>query len=185
MRTLLGICFLTVVGSSVVLGQSGFVPAKWLGTWALSLSESKLGQLWGPGVPEGGLTFSGQTLKLAVTPGRLKVVGETFTAEFGSLHDESDVNLDGTETVIAPGARISFVRIDDTTFDLIVKMNNQDVGNHVGENRFVFSADGKTLTETKVHTEREVVAERTDQTKGAIIRASTTVFVFHRIPETN
>jgi len=185
MRPLLGICFLTLVGSSVVLGQSDSVPAKWTGTWALSLSESKLGQLWGPGVPEGGLTFTGQILKLAVIAGHLTVVGETVTAELGSLHDESDVNLDGTETVTPPGARISFMRINDTAFDLIVKMNSQGIGNHVGANRFVFSADGKTLTETKVHTEREVVAEGTDQTKGTIIRASTTVLVFHKIPEEN
>jgi hypothetical protein len=161
------------------------VPAKWIGTWVLSLPESKLGQLWGPGVPEGGLTFTGQTLKLASNAGRLKVTGDTVTAEFGSLHEESDVNLDGTETVIPPGARISFRRIDDAAFDLIVKMNSKDIGNHVGENHFVFSADGRTLTETKAHTEREVAPEGTDPTKGAVIRTSTTVLVFHKILESN
>ena len=185
MKPFVRICCLTVVGSSVVLGPLGSVPAKWIGTWTLSLPESKLGQLWGPGLPEGGLTFTGQTLKLAASGGHLKVAGETVTAEFGSIHDESDVTLDGTETVIPPGARISFRRISDSTFDLIVKINSKDIGNHVGENHFAFSADGRTLTETKTHTEREVVAEGTDQTKGTIIRTSTTVLVFHRILESN
>jgi hypothetical protein len=180
MRPLARVCLLTVVGSSVVLGQLDSVPAKWIGTWTLSLPESKLGQLWGPGVPEGGLTFTGQTLKLAVTVGHLRIAGDTVTAELGSLHEESDVNLDG-ETVIAPGARISFRRVNSSTFDLIVK----DIGNHVGENRFVFSADGKTLTETKTHTEREVVAEGSDQTRSPVIRTSTTVLVFHKLLKSN
>jgi hypothetical protein len=185
MRTLARVCLLTLVGSSVVLGQVDSVPAKWIGTWALSLPESKLGQLWGPGVPEGGLTFTGQTLKLAVTAWHLRIAGDTVTAELGSLYEESDVNLDGAETVVPPDARISFRRISDSTFDLIVKVNNKDIGNHVGENRFVFSADGKTLTETKTHTEREVVADGTDQTKGTAIRTSTTILVFHKILGSN
>jgi len=185
MRPFARVCLIAVGCSSIVLGQVDSVPAKWLGTWTLSLPESKLGQLWGPGVPEGGLTFTGQTLKLAVTVGHLRVAGDTVTAELGSLHDESDVNLDGTETVISPGARISFRRISDSTFDLIVKMNNKAIGNHVGENRFVFSADGRTLTETKTHTEREVVADGWDQTRGTVIRTSTTVLVFRKILESN
>jgi hypothetical protein len=112
-------------------------------------------------------------------------VGDTVTAEFGSLHEESDVNLDGTETFVPPVARISFRRISDSTFDLIIKMNNKDIGNHIGENRFVFSADGRTLTETKTHTEREVVAEGSDQTKGTVVRTSTTILVFHKTLESN
>jgi hypothetical protein len=179
------ICFLAVACGSIMVGQVDSVPAKWIGTWTLSLPESKLGQLWGPGVPEGGLTFTDQILKLVASAGHLKIAGETVTAEFGSVHDESDVNLDGTETMIPPGTKVSFKRISDSTFDLIVKMNGKDIGNHVAKNRFVFSDDGRTLTETKTHTEREVLARGSDQTMSPIIRTSTTVLVFHKIIKSN
>jgi hypothetical protein len=49
--------------------------------------------------------------------------------------------------------------------------------------RFSFSSDGRTLTETKTQTEREVVLEGADQTTGAVIRSSTSVLVFDKIPE--
>jgi len=171
------------VTSSVVPGQTPSVPAEWVGVWRLNPEESKFGAVWGPGMPEGGLTFTGQTLKIAVTAARLKITGDTITSELGSLHEESDVNLDGKETVLPPGLIISLRRIDDRAFDLIVRINNKGTGNHVGENHFVFSADGQRLTETKTHTEREVVPEGTDQTQSAVIRTSTTVLIFYRIPD--
>jgi hypothetical protein len=175
-----GIRVLTAVVSSVALSQTAAVPAEWIGTWKLSLQESKFGLVWGPGVPDG-LTVASQTLKIAAAAGRLRVAGDTVTSELGSLHEESDVNLDGKEAVLPPGLTISFRRIDDTAFDVILKVNNKDIGNHVGENRFVFSPDGKRLTETKTHTERAIVPEGADQTKSAVIKTSTTVLVFYKV----
>ena len=67
------------------------------------------------------------------------------------------------------------------TFEIIVKVNNKDV-NVIGENYFVFSTDGKMLTETKRQTEREVVAEGVDPAKGAERRTSVTVLVFDKAP---
>jgi hypothetical protein len=165
-----------------VLGQAASVPAPWIGTWTLSTRESKFGVAWGPGAPDG-LTVTGQTLKITATASHMKVAGDTVTAERGSLHEESDLNLDGTETILAPGLTVAFRRIDDTSFDIIRRMNKQKLGNHIGKNHFVFSADGKILTETKTHTEREVVSQGMDQTKSAVIRTSTIVLVFHKDPD--
>jgi len=122
-------------------------------------------------------------LRIAATAGHLKISADTVTSKFGPSHDGYDLNLSGGETVIPEGPTISFQRIDDSSFDIIVSVNNKKFGNHVGENRFEFSADGKMLTETKTHTEREVVPEGTDQTKSTMIRISTSVLVFHRDPD--
>ena len=80
------------------------------------------------------------------------------------------MKLDGTVTVIGP-VSLSFRRIDDFTFDIISAL---DIPNHnVGEvSRFVFSPDGRTLTETKTQTERKVVAEGVDKSSGALIKTS-------------
>jgi hypothetical protein len=92
----------------------------------------------------------------------------------------SDVDLERGESGTPGGPRISFKPIDDATFDIVVSMNDKRLGNHAGENRFVFSADGKMLTETKTHTEREVVPEGAEPATGAVIRTSTSVLVFYR-----
>jgi hypothetical protein len=176
MRRLARICILTIVCGSVVFGQAAAVPARWIGTWALSPPESELGQDWGPNA-----TIIGGTLEIAASSGRMKITGDAVTSERGSSQEEFDLNLDGSETVFLAGPRLSFKRIDDMTFDVIASVNNKKFGNHVGENHFVFSADGNMLTETKTHTEREVVPEGGDQTKGAVIRTSTSVLVFYKL----
>jgi hypothetical protein len=48
--------------------------------------------------------------------------------------------------------------------------------------RFVFSPDGRNLTETKTQTEREVVAEGADKSSGAVIKTSKFVLVFAKAP---
>jgi hypothetical protein len=47
--------------------------------------------------------------------------------------------------------------------------------------RFVFSPDGKSLTETKTQTERAMVAEGADKSSGTVIKTSTSVLVFVRM----
>jgi hypothetical protein len=178
-KHLIGICVLAAIASSVMFGQTAAVPAEWIGVWTLSPQDSRFGSVWGPGIPDG-LTVTSQTLKISATSSHIKIVGDTRTPEFAILHEESDVSLDGKETVLSPGVTISFKRLDETSFDIIVQGNNKEIGNQVGENRFVFSVDGKTLTETKTHTQREVVPEGNDQTKGAAIRTSVSILVFHR-----
>jgi hypothetical protein len=168
---------LSVFASFAALGQT--VPADWIGVWTMSPQESKIGAIFGPGLPNG-LTVTGQTLKIAAAAGHLKIASDTATSEFGSIHDELEVSLDGKESILFPGVTISFKRLDNAAFDLILKMNNKD-GNQAGENRFVFSPDGKLLTETKTHIERETVPKGTDPAKGAEIRSSSSVLVFHPV----
>jgi hypothetical protein len=169
-----------VLGSALgVFGQPATVPAKWLGTWTLDLGKSTLGPIWGPGLPAG-VTPVSQSLKIETISGQIKVGGDTVLTGLQPVHDESTLNLDGKEISIGNGVSIAFRKIDELTFDIIVKLNSQALGNHVGENRFVFSPDGKTLTETKAHTEREVVPEGADQTQSPLIRMSTSVLVFNK-----
>jgi hypothetical protein len=180
MKLLVGICVLATACSSVVPGQETSVPTKWLGTWTLNLQESKLGPIWGPGIRESGLTVTGQTAKIEVIAGRIRITGDTVISQLGTSHEAYDVDVDRGESVIPGGPKTTFKRIDDATFDIVVSVNNKALGNHVGQNRFVFSSDGRTLTETKTHTEREVAPEGSDPTKSAVIRSSTSVLVFHR-----
>jgi hypothetical protein len=90
------------------------------------------------------------------------------------------LSLDGRETVAGP-ASLSFRRIDDSTFDIISKLNTRN--NNIGEvSHFAISSDGRTLTETKTQTQREVVPEGADTTKGAVIKTSTSVLLFSKTP---
>jgi len=178
MKRLFAVCLLAVVVDALALGQPAAVPARWIGTWVLSLPESKVDKILGPGLPLGGLTLTGQTLKIESAAGHMKVTSDTDLAEIPRpAHEEFGLNLNHGEGIF-PG--LSFKRIDDSTFDVILSINNQQLGNDVGENHFVFSADGKTLTETKVQTKREFVPEGTDQTKAKVIATATMVLVFHK-----
>jgi hypothetical protein len=179
MRDILGTSVLVFAGALAAFSQAATVSPKWIGTWTADLKKSTLGPIWGPGLPEG-VTPVSQTLKIEEISGQMKFSGDTALTGLQPVHDETSLNLDGKETVIGHGASVLFQKIDDSTFDIIVKVNGKDTGNHVGENRFVFSPDGKTLTETKTHTEREVVPEGADQTKGPLIRTSTSVLVFNK-----
>jgi hypothetical protein len=178
-----GICALTVVCSSVVLGQTVAVPAKWVGTWALNVPKSTFGTILIPGAPVG-FTVGSQTLIIKQTAREIRLSGETvFSDSNGSHsgHDDNSLSLDGRETVVGP-ISLSFSRIDDSTFDIVSKVNISN--RNLGEvSRFSFSSDGRTLTETKTQTEREVVPEGVDKITGAVIRTSTSVLVFNKIPE--
>jgi hypothetical protein len=123
----------------------------------------------------------GETVVIASTPGHLKIGSDIVTSERGSSREELDLDIDGKETVFPEGPRLSFKRSDDTTFDVIISVNNKTFGNHLEKLHFTFSADGNRLTETKTHTEREVVSEGLDQSQGKVIRTSTSDLIFYKI----
>jgi hypothetical protein len=137
----------------------------------------------GPVAPES-LTIKGQTFEITAANNGVKVIGDTVTAELGALHEVFDLNLNTGEIAAppVPGLSIKFKRIDDMAFDIVLSVNSTDFGNHVGVNHFVFSADGKTLTETKTHTQRELTPPGEDQSEGAVIKTATSILVFHRPP---
>lgn len=165
-----------------MLGQTAAVPTKWVGTWALNVQKSTFGTILLPGFA--GFKVGSQTISIKQTADEIRLSGETvFSDNNGShsSHDDSSLSLDGRETVVGP-VSLYFRRIDDFTFDIVskVSINNRNFGE---VSRFSFSSDGRTLTETKTQTEREVVLEGADQTTGAVIRSSTSVLVFDKIPE--
>lgn len=122
-----------------------------------------------------------ETIVIASTPGHLKIGSDIVTSERGSSREELDLDIDGKETVFPEGPRLSLTRIDDTTFDVIISVNNKTFGNHIEELHFIFSHDGNKLTETKTHIEREAVPESLDQAQGKLIRTSTSDLVFYKI----
>src|SRR5579864_3695167 len=146
MRRLLRTSWLVFASALAAFSQAATLPSKWIGTWTLDLKKSTIGPIWGPGLPEGVAPVS-QTLKIEEMFGQMKLSGDTVLTGFPPIHDETNLNPDGKETVIGRGASVLFRKLDDSTFDIIVKANSKDTGNHMGENRFVFSPDGKTLIE--------------------------------------
>jgi hypothetical protein len=167
----------------MALGQTVVVPAKWVGTWALNLQKSTFGTILSPGAPVG-FTVGSQTFSLKQTAREIRITAETVFSDSNgshSTHDDNSLSLDGRETVVGP-ISLSFKRIDDATFEIVskVSINNRNFGE---VSRFSFSSDGRTLTETKTQTEREVVPEGVDKTTGGVIRTSTSVLVFNKTPE--
>src|ERR1700693_5735182 len=126
-----GICLLAVLCGSLASSQMAPVPPQWAGTWTLSLQESRM--------PAGVL---GETVEITSRPGHLKIGSDVVTSERGSSREELDLDTDGKETVFPEGPRLSFKRSDDTTFDVIISVNNKKFGNHIERLHFVFSADG-------------------------------------------
>jgi len=178
-----GISALTVVCSSAVLGQASAISPKWVGTWTLNVQKSTFGTILVPGAPVG-FTVDSETLDIKQSTREIRISGETvFTDSTGShsAYDDNSLSIDGRETVVGP-ISLSFRRIDDSTFDIISKINISN--RNLGEvSRFSVSSDGRTLTETKTQTEREVVPEGVDKSTGAEIRTSTAVLVFSKDPE--
>jgi hypothetical protein len=139
----------------------------WTGKWQLDLKRSTIGAIWGPGIPDG-LTILDETLQIEESGETLEIAGDVVMSDPRfSGSDRASLNLDGKATNPRPGITTSLQRIDDLTFDIIVKFDDQ-----LGTNRFAFSRDGATLTETKTH------AERRD---GVVTRISTMVLVFDKV----
>jgi hypothetical protein len=182
MKRWAGAWILTIAGGSALLGQTGAVPAKWIGTWELDVQKSIFGTSLFPGAPAG-LKIASQTLRIEQTAREIRLSGDTVVSDSGgshSGHDDNSLRLDGKETVIGPFS-FSFKRIDDSTFDIASKLNSGD--RNLGEvSHFAISSDGRTLTETKTQTEREVVPEGADKSAGAVTKTSTFVLVFNKIP---
>lgn len=125
-----------------------------------------------------------QTLNIKEAARKIRLFGDTVMSDSSgprSSHDDNSLSLDGRKTVIGI-VSLSFKRIDDSTFDIVSKLNipNRNLGE---VSRFSFSTDGSTLTETKTQTEREVVPEGAGKTTGAVIKTSKFILVFHKISE--
>ncbi len=130
------------------LGQTGSVPTKWSGAWELNVQKSTFGEILIPGAPVD-LKIIRQTIRIEQTAMDIRLSGDTVLSDGNgsrSAHDDNRLKLDGTATVIGP-VSLSFRRIDDFAFDIISALDIPD--HNLGEvSRFVFSPDGRSLTET-------------------------------------
>jgi hypothetical protein len=170
-------------GSFALPGQTAGVPAEWTGTWVLDVQRSAFGRLLTPGAPANWNIVS-QTLKIKQAARKINLSGDTVVSDSGgprSGHEDNSLSLDGRDTVIGI-VSLSFRRIDDSTFEIVTKLNIPD--RNIGElSRFSFSTDGRMLTETKTQTEREVVPSGSDTSTGAVMKTSTFILVFDKIAE--
>lgn len=121
-----------------MLDPTAAVPIKWVGRWALNVQNSTFGTILIPGAPVG--VAVGQTLSIKPTAREIRLSAETvFSDNNGShsSHDDTSLSLDGRENLVGPVSP-SFRRIDDSTFDIVSKINISN--RNVGEvSRFSFS----------------------------------------------
>lgn len=182
MRWFIRICLLAIAISFAAFAQST-VPANWTGTWQLNVKESTFGVVLVPGVPADFKILS-QTLRIERAADGIRLGGDSTVFVGGETQTERGDNtlrLDGAATNVG-AMSLSFRRIDESTFEIVSAI---DVPNtNVGEvSRYVFSADGKKLTATKVQTERAPVPAGTDKSKGAVIRTSKFILIYDKLPE--
>jgi hypothetical protein len=182
MKQILGICILMLVSGSA-LGQTVAVPARGNGTWELNTQKSIFGPFLMPGLPADFKIIS-QTLRIEQTDSEIRISGDTVYSDSSgthSTHDDNRLSLDGKATIVGP-ISLSFRRIGDSAFDIVSKVSVR--GRNLGEvSHFSFSPDGKTLTETKKQTEREVVQAGANQGTDKVTKTSTSVLVFTKIPK--
>jgi hypothetical protein len=164
--------------SYLAFGQPAPFSEKWTGTWNLDIGKSTFGLILFPGVPAD-MTIVRQTLRIERAGEKIRLSGETDVRLSGNTitsQDDTSLSLDGTETSVGPAA-LAFRRADSSAFEILSKLKVND-REYQEVSRFVFSPDGKTLTETKTQTEKSDRAG--NKAKDEIVRSSTTVLVFAR-----
>lgn len=152
--------------------QNDLVPNTWLGVWKFNSAKSS--------VDEHSLVMiRDQTLTIGATKTELTVTGDTTLLDGRRLAETSSVQLNGKDTVVTTDIVASFKRTDDGGFEITVTARTP-AGKGIGVNHFVFSPDGKTLTETKTQTLKATVPEGNDPEKAPVIRTSRSILVFEK-----
>jgi len=164
--------------SSQAFGQS--YSENWTGTWKLDIDKSTFGLILFPGVPPG-MTIVGQTLKIERADQNIRLSGESavkLSKNVISNPEDTSLRLNGDETNLGP-AVLAFRPVNPFEFEILSRLQVKDT-KYQEVSRFVFSTDGKTLTETKTQTQRAVAPDGGGKAKVASIRSSTTVLIFVR-----
>lgn len=167
-----GIFLGLLLSVGLAVAQEKSVPDIWLGVWKLNLAKSKFDE-------RAPFTVSGQTLTITATQKELTLTGETTLSDGRHFSEVSKVPLDGKEVSIAKDITAIFKRVDDRAFEITVTANTA-VGKGIGVNHFVFSSDGKTLTETKTQTLKPNVSGTDDATKEAQVKTTSSVLFFQK-----
>ena len=159
-----------IVTSLVTIGllaQGPGTPQAWLGTWKLDLRRSRLDER----VPQ----IKGQLLRIEAAENVLILTAETILPDGQVVSEVSRLKMNGEPTPSPAGATVSFTRIGDQVFEVIVRLKNPSGREAVGTNRFEFSATGRLLTETNTQTFNVVPDDRASTDKPVI-----SVLVFER-----
>ena len=90
----------------------------------------------------------GQTLKIDETSESLVLTADTTLPDGRHVSELTNLRRDGKESTMPGGILVTFKKLDDVSFEVIVRLP----GVGTGVNRFAFSSDGKTLVETKTQT---------------------------------
>jgi hypothetical protein len=168
-----GGCSLLLAAGAVLLAQPK-AQERWLGTWTLDPQRSTFGTSLVPGAPAG-LSIVSQILTIKQTEREIQLAGETVLSNSDrTFHDDTRLSLDGKETIAGP-ISLSFKQIDDANFEIVSRSRTSTL---TELSRFAFSADGKTLVETKTQT--DTAGPGADKGANPSIRISVTVLVFNR-----
>jgi hypothetical protein len=157
----IAVCALLMSGGVAAVAQQ-IIPAAWIGTWVFD-AESSTGVGIQTLVP-GDAKFRRMTMKIAQDEGVIRIESETtYEDDSGGAHSSPEdmrFALDGKPASMGP-ISLSFRRVDDTTFETVSRSGNRNL-EQVG--RFAFSADGTTLTVTKIMVSIDAAGQSTSRT---------------------
>jgi len=156
---------ISLLSTFACFGQTSGDSAKWNGNWTLDVQKSKFGTVLKPDTPLD-LSIVSQTLEIEQSAREIKLSGDTvmgYNFEYSprirdvpgrksySTHDDYRLSLDGRETTDDVGS-FSFRQAGADAFEIVSRLNIR--GRNFGEmSHLALSADGRTLTETKLQTE--------------------------------
>jgi hypothetical protein len=119
--------------------------------------------------------IEGQLLRIETVENVLVLTAETSLPGGQVVSEVSQVKMSGEPTPGPGGVTVSFRRISDQRFDVILHLRNPSGREAVGTNGFEFSATGRLLTQTKTQT-FNVAPDDT----GSTAKPVTSVLVFER-----
>jgi hypothetical protein len=128
------------------------------------------------------MVIVGQTLKIERVDQKIRLSGETAVRLSGNIittPEDTSLDLNGEETNLGPGV-LTFRPVNSFEFEILSSLQVKDA-QYQEISRFVFSADGKTLTETKTQTLRTLAPDNPDEINSAPTKSSSTVLFFARI----
>jgi len=142
---------LSMLTCSPAAGQVAGVPRAWLGVWKMNLQRSTFDERAPVVVQE-------QALTIEATSEALILTAETTLRDGRRVSEAANLAPNGEATIGPGGVATVFKATDSSSFDVIVSLTSPAAGELMGLNRFVFSADGRSLVETKTQTRRESLA---------------------------
>jgi hypothetical protein len=180
MKLLFGLLVVLLTDTTPTRGQISRPVEHWTGTWILDVGRTTFGTILFPGTPRD-LEIIGQELQIEMAESKIRLSGHTTVQIAGKTltsKDDTSLRLDGTETKVGPAVLV-LRPIDAYTFEIVSTLK-QSEREYRQVSRFVFSRDGRSLTETKLQTERALAAGATAESGDQILRSSTSTLLFSR-----